>query len=110
VTAAQGIVASKVRCSAAAASSGATSARRREEQQGGKTDFASACSAEDKSWSYRAHVRWHGHRGVVETGGSGGPVDAVAPLDVAGRALGIFPGGPWAKQPQAYSAWGSTAQ
>jgi hypothetical protein len=38
------------------------SAQRREEQQGGKIDFASTRSAEDKTWSYRAHVGRRGHR------------------------------------------------
>jgi hypothetical protein len=44
------------------------SAQRREEQQGGKIDFASARSTEDKTRSCQAHVGRRGHRGVVETG------------------------------------------
>jgi hypothetical protein len=59
---------SKGRHSTEAVSSGAMSAQRREEQHGGKIDFASTRSAEDKTRSCRAHVGWRGHRGVVETG------------------------------------------
>jgi hypothetical protein len=42
--------------------------------------------------------------------GSSGPVGAEVPSNAARRALGIFPGGPWAKRPWANLPWGWAAQ